>query len=82
MAMVLGTHKRKTHGKLTMAAPAAVAAVLHRVAAVYGATAVGLGAWGAHGFKPKDPYYAEVFRRANHYQLLHSLLLAYAPHTR
>ncbi|GLI64624.1 hypothetical protein VaNZ11_007942 [Volvox africanus] len=53
-----------------------------RIAAISGATAVGLGAYGAHGFKPKDPYYTEVFRRANNLHMIHSLLLAIAPSTR
>ncbi|KAG2438348.1 hypothetical protein HYH02_010804 [Chlamydomonas schloesseri] len=53
-----------------------------KLAAVSGCTAVGMGAYGSHGFKPQDPYYLEVFRRANHYHLLHSLLLAIAPSTR
>ncbi|GIL49644.1 hypothetical protein Vafri_5887 [Volvox africanus] len=53
-----------------------------RVAAISGATAVGLSAYGAHGFKPKDPYYTEVFRRANNLHMIHSLLLAIAPSTK
>ncbi|GIL73502.1 hypothetical protein Vretimale_5279 [Volvox reticuliferus] len=53
-----------------------------RVAAISGATAVGLGAYGAHGFRPKDPYYTEVFRRANNLHMMHSLLLAIAPSTK
>ncbi|PNH11756.1 hypothetical protein TSOC_001345 [Tetrabaena socialis] len=90
---------------------AAISSVWFRLAAVSGSTAIGLGAYGAHGFKPQasaselwgphrarcsaihavaicsppcaqDPYYAEVFRRANSYHLIHSLLLAIAPSTR
>ena len=53
-----------------------------RVAAVSGASAVGLGAYGAHGFKPIDPYFKEVYGRANHYHLVHSFLIALAPAAR
>ena len=49
------------------------------VAAVSGATAVGLGAYNAHAFRPKDPAFRDVFQRGNDYHLLHSLLLAAAP---
>ncbi|CAL8462359.1 g1892 [Coccomyxa elongata] len=51
----------------------------HGLAALSGAAAVSLGAYGAHGFKPKDPYFLEVFDRGNKYHLLHSLLLAVTP---
>ena len=34
--------------------------VWHKVAGVSGAAAVALGAYGAHQFKPEDPYFAEV----------------------
>lgn len=52
---------------------------LHKVAAISGASAVAFGAYGAHGFHPNDPYFAEVFRRANNYHILHSLFLLGAP---
>eukprot|EP00884_Botryococcus_braunii_P018208 jgi/Botrbrau1/5070/Bobra.37_1s0034.1 len=48
-------------------------------AGVSGAAAVALGAYGAHGFRPKDPYFTEVFDRGNKYHLIHSMLLAVAP---
>ncbi|EFJ43164.1 hypothetical protein VOLCADRAFT_83381 [Volvox carteri f. nagariensis] len=65
-----------------LAAALQTGSVWFRVAAISGATAVGLSAYGAHGFKPKDPYYMEVFRRANNLHLVHSLLLAIAPSTK
>lgn len=59
-----------------------IVAALHwsrRLAAVSGAASVALGAYGAHGFKPQDPHFTEVFKRANHYHMIHSLLLLAAP---
>lgn len=53
-----------------------------RAAAISGASAVGLGAYGAHAFKPTDPKFATVYERGNRYHLIHSLLLAAAPHAR
>lgn len=50
-----------------------------RVAALSGASAVVLGAYGAHGFHPADPKYTNTFNRGNQYHLMHSLLLAAAP---
>jgi Protein of unknown function (DUF423) len=49
------------------------------VAAVYGASAVGLGAYGAHAFHPKDKHFVGVFDSGNKYHLIHSLLIAAAP---
>ena len=49
------------------------------LAGLGGASAVGLGAYGAHGFKPADPYFLDVYDRANKYHFMHSLLLAVAP---
>lgn len=40
------------------------------LAGISGATAVGLGAYGAHGFRPTDPYFTEVFDRGNKYHLV------------
>mmetsp|Transcript_21300 Transcript_21300/g.38065 ORF Transcript_21300/g.38065 Transcript_21300/m.38065 type:complete len:116 (+) Transcript_21300:81-428(+) len=54
----------------------------HKLAAISGASAVILGAYGAHGLKAKDPYFHEVFRRANHYHLIHSFLFLAAPLTK
>ncbi|GLC34741.1 hypothetical protein PLESTB_001158400 [Pleodorina starrii] len=66
----------------TLAATLQSGSIWFRIAAISGATAVGLGAYGAHGFKPKDSYYLEVFRRANNLHMVHSLLLAIAPSTK
>ncbi|KAG2484256.1 hypothetical protein HYH03_016901 [Edaphochlamys debaryana] len=65
-----------------MASFLAEPSIWYKVAALSGASAVAIGAYASHGFKPKDPYYLEVMRRANHYHLLHSLLLAVAPSTK
>lgn len=54
----------------------------HIAAGLSGASAIALGAWGAHGFKPKSPTYKDVFQTASQYHLLHSLLLAIAPISR
>ena len=48
-------------------------------AGLCGASAVGVGAYGAHGFHPQDPYFEKVFDRANKYHFIGSLLLAIAP---
>lgn len=53
-----------------------------RLAGLSGASAVALGAYGAHAFKPADPYFLQTFDRGNKYHLIHSLLLAVAPQTR
>lgn len=34
--------------------------IWHAIAALSGAAAVSLGAYGAHAFKPKDPYFIDV----------------------
>ncbi|KAL6748479.1 hypothetical protein V8C86DRAFT_1149486 [Haematococcus lacustris] len=53
---------------------------IHVLAGISGASAVALGAYGAHGFPAStDAYFLEVFKRANHYHLIHSGLLAVAP---
>lgn len=43
-----------------------------RLAGVSGALAVGLGAYGAHGLKHLPPTYADVYKTASLYHLLHS----------
>mmetsp|Transcript_13461 Transcript_13461/g.42597 ORF Transcript_13461/g.42597 Transcript_13461/m.42597 type:complete len:111 (+) Transcript_13461:106-438(+) len=53
-----------------------------KLAGVSGALAVGVGAYGAHGFKPKDPKYEKVFDTASRYHMLHSLALLAAPSAR
>uniref|UniRef100_A0A3P9I3S1 Transmembrane protein 256 n=1 Tax=Oryzias latipes TaxID=8090 RepID=A0A3P9I3S1_ORYLA len=57
-------------------------AVVRRVAALSGASAVGLGAYGAHGFKNKDPddYQIVLYETANKYHFYHSLALLGAAH--
>ncbi|XP_072315203.1 transmembrane protein 256 [Eucyclogobius newberryi] len=53
------------------------AVVVRRLAALSGASAVGLGAYGAHGFKNADPddYNIMLFETANKYHFYHSLAL-------
>ena len=51
-----------------------------RVAGASGALSVGLGAYGAHGFKPENKAYEKVFETWNKYHLIHSVFLAAAPH--
>ncbi|CAN9509469.1 unnamed protein product [Ophioblennius macclurei] len=57
--------------------------VVRRLAAVSGASAVGLGAYGAHGFKNRDPddYQFVLFETANKYHFYHSLALLGAAHS-
>ena len=53
-----------------------------KVAALSGASAVALGAYGAHTLRPTGPdadYYVTTFDRASRYHLTHSLLIAAAP---
>ena len=53
-----------------------------KVAALSGASAVALGAYGAHTLRPTGPdadYYISTFDRASRYHLTHSLLIAAAP---
>ncbi|GCB77120.1 hypothetical protein scyTo_0019243 [Scyliorhinus torazame] len=60
------------------------AVVFRRVAGLSGALAVGLGAYGAHGFRrsDRDEYLKELFETANKYHFLHSLALLGVPHCR
>ncbi|EPS63049.1 hypothetical protein M569_11738, partial [Genlisea aurea] len=53
--------------------------IWHRIAAVSGVAAVGLGAYGTHGFKPKNPAYKEVWQTASAYHLVHTAALLAAP---
>ncbi|KAG5551573.1 hypothetical protein RHGRI_009845 [Rhododendron griersonianum] len=53
----------------------------HKVAALSGISALGLGTYSAHGFKPKNPTYKEVWRTAILYQLVHTAALLAAPVT-
>ena len=61
---------------------AVAASFWHKVAALSGASAVALGAYGAHGLQPADKSFLDTFDRGNKYHLLHSLLLVAAPHVR
>ncbi|XP_054159899.1 transmembrane protein 256 homolog [Oppia nitens] len=56
-----------------------------RIAAIFGATAVAMGAYGAHGLDPKPDVpieYKHVFETANKYHFFHSLALLAVPLTR
>ncbi|CAM8992445.1 unnamed protein product [Rhodiola kirilowii] len=53
--------------------------VWHKVAAVSGVAAVGLGAYGSHVFKPKNLAYKDVWQTAALYHLIHSAALLSAP---
>ncbi|KAI1399208.1 DUF423-domain-containing protein [Hypoxylon fuscum] len=56
-------------------------ALFWTLACVYGATAVGLGAYGAHGLKKAvaaDPARVAAWATAAHYQLVHSVALLVA----
>ncbi|XP_005750097.1 transmembrane protein 256 [Pundamilia nyererei] len=56
-------------------------AVVRRLAALSGASAVGAGAYGAHGFKnTKDEARRKLFETANKYHFYHSLALLGAAH--
>ncbi|XP_077445329.1 transmembrane protein 256 [Stigmatopora argus] len=59
------------------------AVVVRRLAALSGASAVALGAYGAHGFKHSDPddYQRVLFETANKYHFYHSLALLGAAHS-
>jgi uncharacterized membrane protein YgdD (TMEM256/DUF423 family) len=47
-----------------------------RIAAVLGAIAVGIGAFGAHGLKPHlTPYQLDIFEKGVQYQFYHALAL-------
>ncbi|KAM4713845.1 transmembrane protein 256 [Anableps anableps] len=56
--------------------------LVRRLAALSGSAAVGAGAYGAHGFKNKDPddYQIMLFETANKYHFYHSLALLGAAH--
>ncbi|GAB2285188.1 hypothetical protein Dimus_019639 [Dionaea muscipula] len=54
----------------------------HKVAAVSGVAALGLGTYGSHGFKPQDPAYKQVWQTASLYHLVHTAALLAAPLTK
>jgi uncharacterized membrane protein YgdD (TMEM256/DUF423 family) len=69
-----------------MAAAAAMAmkdpSLWHKVAAISGVAALGLGTYGAHMFRPKNPAYKEVWHTASLYHLVHTAALLGAPITK
>ncbi|KAI4383209.1 hypothetical protein MLD38_009075 [Melastoma candidum] len=54
----------------------------HRVAAISGIAALGLGTYGFHIFKPQNPVYKEVWQTASLYHLIHTTALLAAPLTK
>ncbi|CAM6084039.1 unnamed protein product [Calypogeia fissa] len=58
------------------------AQIWHKVAGVLGMAALALGTYGAHGFKPKDLAFKDVFKTANLYHLVHTAALLGAPLTK
>ncbi|EEF30695.1 conserved hypothetical protein [Ricinus communis] len=54
----------------------------HKVAALSGVAALGLGTYGAHVFKPQNPAYKEVWQTASLYHLVHTAALVAAPITK
>ncbi|KAK8466985.1 hypothetical protein PHAVU_008G213600 [Phaseolus vulgaris] len=56
--------------------------VWHKVAAISGVAALGLGTYGAHVFKPQNPAYKDVWHTASLYHLVHTAALLAAPITK
>ncbi|CAL4935980.1 unnamed protein product [Urochloa decumbens] len=56
--------------------------VWHKVAAVSGVAALGLGTYGSHMFRPENPKYKEVWQTASLYHLVHTAALVGAPITK
>ncbi|KAJ3705962.1 hypothetical protein LUZ61_009667 [Rhynchospora tenuis] len=56
--------------------------IWHKVAAISGMAALGLGTYGAHGFQPKDATYKQVWNTASLYHLVHTAALVGAPVTK
>ncbi|KAI3768775.1 hypothetical protein L2E82_19608 [Cichorium intybus] len=54
----------------------------HKVAAISGMAALGLGTYGAHGFKPNNPSYKEVWNTTCLYHLVHTAAMVGAPITK
>ncbi|OQS01295.1 hypothetical protein ACHHYP_01362 [Achlya hypogyna] len=67
-----------------IAASVATSSIWWKVGAVSGATAVLLGAFGAHGLQTrvKDPKLLKTWETAAHYQLIHSVALLAVPFAR
>ncbi|KAG8098166.1 hypothetical protein GUJ93_ZPchr0013g36118 [Zizania palustris] len=68
--------------KKKMAAAMRDSMLWHKVAAVSGVAALGLGTYGAHMFHPEDPAYKEVWHTASLYHLVHTAALLGAPVTK
>ncbi|KMZ59127.1 hypothetical protein ZOSMA_6G00560 [Zostera marina] len=56
--------------------------IWHKVAGISGITAIGLGTYGAHVFKPQNQRYKEVWQTASVYHLVHTAALLSAPLTK
>ncbi|XP_031390389.1 uncharacterized protein LOC116202893 isoform X1 [Punica granatum] len=56
--------------------------IWHKVAGLCGVAALGLGTYGAHVFRPKNPAYKEVWQTASLYHLVHTAALVAAPLTK
>ncbi|KAH0983956.1 hypothetical protein GBA52_011133 [Prunus armeniaca] len=54
----------------------------HKIAGLSGMAALGLGTYGAHGFKPENPTYKDVWQTASLYHLVHTAALVAAPITK
>ncbi|XP_021275323.1 transmembrane protein 256 homolog [Herrania umbratica] len=54
----------------------------HKIAAVSGIAALGLGTYGFHMFKPENPIFKEVWQTASLYHLVHTAALLAAPVTK
>ncbi|CAN6309320.1 unnamed protein product, partial [Urochloa humidicola] len=69
------TNRRRMRGMLPPMDPM----LWHKVAAVSGVAALGLGTYGSHMFRPKNPAYKEVWHTASLYHLVHTAALLGAP---
>ncbi|KAF3324079.1 uncharacterized protein LOC144574002 [Carex rostrata] len=56
--------------------------IWHKVAAISGIAALGLGTYGSHGYRPKDSTYKQVWQTASLYHLVHTAALVGAPVTK
>ncbi|GAB2228789.1 hypothetical protein Droror1_Dr00022920 [Drosera rotundifolia] len=56
--------------------------IWHKVAAISGMAALGLGTYGSHIFKPQDPAYKQVWQTASLYHLTHTAALLATPLTK
>ncbi|KAJ4730184.1 hypothetical protein OWV82_002854 [Melia azedarach] len=57
-------------------------ALWHKIAGVSGVAALGLGTYGAHGFRPQNPTFKEVWQTASLYHLVHTAAMVAAPVTK